>query len=149
MQPDITGLCLQHSFEKATQLCAGCALEFCDDCVVWPFKKALCKACAIAAGGVRNGAARPQATKREMKSRQRLFSAKLAARQAPEPMAPVITDPIVNAHDPIGTPTGDDLDRIGINVMDLISAQPPEAASPAPGRRRRRYRSVAGSTGPY
>ena len=131
MQPEITGLCHQHSFEKATQLCSGCALEFCDDCVVWPFKKALCKACAMAAGGVRSGAARPQATKREMKSRQRIFGAKLAARQAPEPMAPVLTDPILNTHDPIGGPTGDDLDRIGVNAMDLISAPASVPSPPA------------------
>ena len=48
MSIDLTGLCREHSFESAAELCRRCGLEYCEACVVYPFgaKKPLCKTCA-------------------------------------------------------------------------------------------------------
>ena len=54
MSMHLTGLCREHSFESAAELCRRCGLEYCEACVVYPFgaRKPLCKSCAIAMSGL-------------------------------------------------------------------------------------------------
>lgn len=112
MNTDITGLCHEHSFEKAVDVCRMCGGEFCDMCLLYPSGKPLCKACAIAASGVRSGAAHKALGSRDIKNRVKQFEAAREPKQAPAPTAPVITDPLTG-HDPIGPPNGQDLDLLG------------------------------------
>lgn len=63
--------CATHLFERADRFCGHCGTTFCEDCLVQPFAKKppLCKACAIAAAGVRSSArARPMRSRKEIKA---------------------------------------------------------------------------------
>jgi hypothetical protein len=70
-----TGFCENHSFEVSEDDCGNCGRSFCSECLVYPFgrkRPPLCKACAIAAAGIRkNGGRAPVASRRELKRQQR------------------------------------------------------------------------------
>lgn len=118
MSGEITGLCRDHSFEPAAELCRLCGGEFCDTCLVHPAGKVLCKACAIAAGGVRSSGAHKPLSKRDLRTRLKAFETARALKRAPEENAPIVTDPLVG-HDPIGPPTGEGMDRLGEPDADV------------------------------
>ena len=96
MSMDLTGLCLNHSFESATALCRRCGQEFCDECVVYPFgvKKPLCKDCALLMGGVKTHASRPEMASRFVRRRAKAFAKTVTSASAPmpEPEVPAIVD---------------------------------------------------------
>lgn len=105
MSIDLTGLCRVHSFESATALCHRCGLEYCENCVVYPFgeKKPLCKECAMASGGVRNHASLAAMNPRLVKKRAKAFQAVVktnAAAPMADPILPDIVDPTVEAPAP-------------------------------------------------
>lgn len=68
-------VCSRHPFEYSENVCSSCGVAYCHDCLVYPKgpnKKALCVQCAIAASGVRSSArAKPKASKREIRRRQK------------------------------------------------------------------------------
>ena len=108
MSSTLTGLCRDHSFESAVDLCRRCGLEYCDRCVVYPFgpKKPLCKECAMALSGVRSHAARGPMSSRLVKKRARAFAAR-----ASEGVASTSDEVLVNAEPtaspgPAPTPAG-------------------------------------------
>ena len=112
MSGEISGLCRDHSFEPAEDLCRHCGGEFCGTCLVYPSGKPLCKPCAMAAAGVRSTGTFKPLSKRDLKSRLKVFETARALRRAPEETAPIVTDPLVG-HDPIGPPQGEGMDRLG------------------------------------
>jgi hypothetical protein len=116
----ITGLCREHSFEKASDMCRMCGGEFCDMCLLYPAGKPLCKACAIAAGGVRSGGAHKALSSRDMKRRVKEFEEARALKLNPQPTAPVLTDPFID-HDPIGPHGGQETDQFGRTDADADS----------------------------
>jgi len=67
--------CAKHQFEPAEDVCRTCGWDFCGECLVYAFgadKPPYCLSCALAASGVRSGAANPQIrTKREIKARHK------------------------------------------------------------------------------
>jgi hypothetical protein len=138
---ELTGLCHDHSFERAENVCRRCGLECCELCMVYPFgaKKPLCKECAMVAGGVRSQAARPEMPKRDVKRRVRDWNARQKARGAPAADEAVISDPILN--DPLA-PTEQVLERVPATVPDdgaAIAAavaetfnEPPPPPAPVP-----------------
>lgn len=117
MTTEITGLCREHSFERAADMCRMCGGEFCDMCLLYPAGKPLCKACAIAAGGVRSGGAHKALSSRDIKRRVREFEEAKAAKLAPQQTAPVLTDPFVG-HEPIGPIGAPAIDRLGRTDAD-------------------------------
>ena len=97
MSIELTGLCRAHSFESATALCQRCGLEYCDNCVVFPFgeKKPLCKECAVAMSGVRSNVTRAAMSPRLVRKRTKAFAKNAPAAAAaplPEPEVPEIVD---------------------------------------------------------
>ena len=96
MSLDLTGLCLNHSFESATALCHRCGQEFCETCVVFPFgeKKPLCKDCALLVAGVKTHAPRPEMAPRFVRKRAKAFAKSITSASAPmpEPEVPTIVD---------------------------------------------------------
>lgn len=117
MTIEITGLCREHSFEKATDVCRMCGGEFCDMCLLFPAGKPLCKACAIAAGGVRSGGAHRALSSRDIKRRVKEFQDAKALKLAPGQAAPVLTDPLVG-HNAIGLPGEPETDHFGRTEED-------------------------------
>lgn len=115
MTAELTGLCRDHSFESAENVCRRCGLEYCELCLVYPFgaKKPLCKECAMVAGGVRSHAARPEMPKREVKRRVKAWEARTSGSRTPAPEEAAISDPLL--HDPL-TPTEEDLERVPATV---------------------------------
>ena len=104
MSMHMTGLCREHSFESAAELCRRCGLEYCEACVVYPFgaKKPLCKTCAIAMSGVRSHTGLPAMPPRLVKKRAKAFAATLGtAASAPmaDPVLPEVRDTTVEAVD--------------------------------------------------
>lgn len=105
MTVDITGLCQDHSFETAEEVCRRCGLEFCELCLVYPFgeRKPLCKECAMAEGGVRSHTQRVAIGRREVRRKVKAFQAHLAARSAPAPSPageePILRDPLAPLDD--------------------------------------------------
>ncbi|MEZ5168487.1 MAG: hypothetical protein R2695_19170 [Acidimicrobiales bacterium] len=99
MTYDITGLCRDHSFETAEEICRRCGGEYCELCVLYPMgaAKPLCKECAMAAGGVRSHVSRPQLPKREIKARVKAFEERRAARSQRR------ADPSLSISDPLLT----------------------------------------------
>jgi len=95
---ELTGLCRDHSFESATDVCRRCGLEFCELCVVTPFgdKKPLCKECAMAMGGVRSYVSRQAMAPRVLKKRVKAFETsrnKNVAAPIAGPDGPDVVDP--------------------------------------------------------
>lgn len=127
MTVEITGLCRDHTFETAEDVCRRCGMEFCEMCLLLPQGQPLCKECAMVAGGVRSHAARPEMPRREMKRTVKAF----AARRAASTHAPVsadaveITDPVLQ--DPLA-PTAEDLERLPAAVPDDGAAVASELA---------------------
>jgi hypothetical protein len=67
------GNCVKHLFERATHYCDQCGHPYCDECVIQPFKNRppLCKACAMAAAGIRSTArVQPARSRKEIKELQ-------------------------------------------------------------------------------
>jgi hypothetical protein len=122
MFDDINGLCLDHSFEKATTMCSRCAREFCDICVVYPFgpKKPYCKECAMAAGGVRTHVSRPAQPPKLVRKRVKAFEAFIASAQAGG------TDPV-----DFGSIIVPDTTINGPSATDLLD-EIPDAPLPSP-----------------
>jgi hypothetical protein len=110
MSNDITGLCLDHSFESAAAICRRCAREFCDTCVVYPFgpKKPYCKECAMAIGGVRTHVSRPAQPPKLVRKRIKAFEAFIAAAQSGEAAAAEL-NAIAALNAVINAPTATDL----------------------------------------
>ena len=95
---ELTGLCRDHSFETAIDVCRRCGLEFCEICVVHPFgaKKPFCKECAMVQGGVRTHSARPAQTSRVIRKRVKDFEKlKDRAATASGPETPALVDPVL------------------------------------------------------
>ena len=115
MSLELTGLCLEHSFESATALCRRCGVEFCETCVVFPFgeKKPLCKECALMIAGVKSHAPRPEMAGRLVRRRAKEFARNVTSASAPmpEPEIPEIVDPTTTdtseaaVHEDIAEPT--------------------------------------------
>ncbi|MEM8747131.1 MAG: hypothetical protein AAGF91_10550 [Actinomycetota bacterium] len=111
MSVELTGLCREHSFESATALCRRCGLEYCANCVVYPFgeKKPLCKECAMTAAGVRSFVSRPAMNPKLVKKRAKAFEVFAKKNNAAAPMAdpilPDIVDPTVEIAEPAVTST--------------------------------------------
>ena len=97
MSMEITGLCIDHSFESATAICRRCGKEYCDMCLVFPFgeKKPLCKDCAMLIAAVKTQARRPEMAPRFVRRRVKAFDKSVTAASAPmpEPEVPEIVDP--------------------------------------------------------
>lgn len=111
MSMSLTGLCREHSFESASELCRRCGFEYCDSCVVYPFgaKKPLCKTCAIAMSGVRSQTSLPAMPPRIVKKRAKAFAA--------------------HRREAVAT-TGDE--ATGPKNRDTAEPSPPETTAPAP-----------------
>jgi hypothetical protein len=110
---DITGLCREHSFETADEVCRRCGGEFCELCLVYPFgaNKPLCKECAMVAGGVRNHSSRPELKGRAIRTkvkafeqRRRRVSDSVAATPAVEVTDPTLDDPRAPTDERIAVP---------------------------------------------
>ncbi len=142
MNIEITGLCRDHSFETAEDLCRRCGLEYCELCLVYPFGagKPLCKECAMAEGGVRSHVQRAAMPKRDVRRRRKEFEARNGAGQGVSGNGnretvpdPVLKDPLV--------PTDDDLDRVPAAVsesalvaqdfVDAFDTEPTPPSTPA------------------
>ena len=92
---EITGLCREHSFEPAIDLCRLCGGEFCELCLVHPGGRALCKTCAMAAAGVRSGGTLKPIARRDLKRRLTAFEAYRSMRRPAEASTPIIHDPLI------------------------------------------------------
>lgn len=125
MSAELTGLCRDHSFERAIDVCRRCGLEFCEICVVYPFgaKKPFCKECAMVQGGVRTHSARPAQTSRVIRNRVKEFK-KLqhrAVSSSDRSDAPALIDPVLQewldaapeAPEPAPAPRTSAADRAG------------------------------------
>lgn len=124
MTIEMTGLCRDHSFEPAADLCRMCGAEFCDGCLVHPFRKPLCKACAIAAAGVRSAGSPKPLKKADIRKRLKAFEETKAARRSPDGSSLMPTKPLAS-YDLIGQTTGQDPDGSaetdGVVDPDLVS----------------------------
>jgi hypothetical protein len=146
---ELTGLCRDHSFESAEDVCGRCGAEYCELCLVYPFgpSKPLCKECAMAAGGVRAHVSRPAAARKTVRRRKKAFEVLRQARLNPVEAIDVleVTDPML--HDP-PTPAEEDLEQVaepvtvpddGTGFADRQAStagetpQPPPATEPARG----------------
>ncbi len=133
MDPEITGLCRDHSFERATDLCRRCGLEFCEDCLVTPRRtnKPYCKECAMIEGGVRAHTPRPALPARLIRKRVKAFelrAARLAGPSAPD--APVLVDPALQ--DWLDeTPTGPEREPVPAPAADAPTAATVDKPEPA------------------
>ena len=113
MTDELTGLCRDHSFESAEDLCRRCGLEYCELCLVYPFgaKKPLCKECAMVMGGVRSHAARQEMPKRDLRRRVKAWASRAErGRTATAAAEPLLMDPLA--------PTHEDLARVPVTVPD-------------------------------
>lgn len=117
MTVDITGLCRDHTFETAEDVCRRCGAEYCELCLVFPFgdAKPLCKECAMAAGGVRSHVSRPAMGRKDLRRALKAFDARRKAAAAAATDAeesPVLTDPLA--------PTNEDLERATAPIHDPV-----------------------------
>lgn len=145
MTADITGLCRDHSFETAEDLCRRCGAEYCELCLVFPFgaSKPLCKECAMAAGGVRSHVSRPALGKRDLRRKIKAFEERRAGRASPSTFGDVNEAAEAVLHDPLA-PTEEDLERVpvpstgsedGAAFAEQLGAafdEPPAPSPPAP-----------------
>ena len=142
---DITGLCRDHSFETAIDVCRRCGLEFCEVCVVYPFgpKKPFCKECAMSLGGVRTQVTRNAQPSRLIRRRAKEFSLFVGRRKAPvtiggapdlvDPTIPDVPDPGANARERVPVPVPRADDAAFVDSLDTRFREAPLAA-PAPGQ---------------
>jgi hypothetical protein len=94
-RPILDERCARHQFEAAVDQCRQCGFAFCPECLVYAFgerQPPFCIPCALAAAGVRSGAARqPAMPRKELRRREKEAkraakeSAQVAAAQAAEP----------------------------------------------------------------
>ena len=135
MSDDITGLCEDHSFESAEEVCRRCGGEFCELCLVYPFgaAKPMCKECAMVAGGVRSHSSRLEMKGREVKRKIKAFEQRrrrtaeaATAVNAVEVSDPILTDPLA--------PTEDDLQRVSVPAPAPVEpeVEPTEEPPPPP-----------------
>lgn len=85
-----SGNCVKHLFERSSGHCDQCGHAYCQDCLLQPFprKPPICKACAMALGGIRTTAkVRPVGTRKEIKALQkaRVAAEQAAAEEGPRP----------------------------------------------------------------
>jgi len=119
---ELTGICQDHSFESAEDICRRCGAEYCELCLVYPFgpAKPLCKECAMTAGGVRAHVSQPALAKKELRRKVKAFEAK--RRKLTDPATPAdaieVTDPML--HDPL-EPTPADLERVPVSVTASVT----------------------------
>lgn len=149
MTAEITGLCRDHTFETAEEVCRRCGMEFCEMCVLYPkgAGKPLCKECAMIAGGVRNHASRPEMPKRDLKRKVKAFAEKRrirvaspATRDAVEVSDPILQDPLTPAPMPPAAPAPapipaaelDDGAAVANELADVFNDPPPAPAPAAP-----------------
>jgi hypothetical protein len=123
---EMTGLCRDHSFEPAADLCRMCGAEFCEGCLVYPFRKPLCKTCAIAAAGVRAAGSPKPLKKADIRKRLKAFEEAQEARRSSDAPALMPTKPL-SSYDLIGQTTGRDPD----GPAETDGTGDPELASPA------------------
>jgi hypothetical protein len=142
-RPLLDERCARHQFEAAVDQCRQCGFAFCGECVVYAFgehQPPYCIPCALAASGVRSGAARqPALPKKELRRREKEArraakeAEQVAAAQASEPQIdwslPIIGNGAANSngngHHPPAAPTG--AEGNGTAPPD---APPPPAAPP-------------------
>ena len=140
MSIELTGLCREHSFESATALCQRCGLEYCENCVVYPFgeKKPICKECAVALSGVRSGVSRAAMNPRLVKKRTKEFKKNapaVASAPMPEPEVPAIVDTTTDPAPPTPESAFAEFDLAPIGHHDPIPGEtpPPPTANATPG----------------
>ena len=136
MDVELTGLCREHSFERAVDLCRRCGGEFCELCVVHPFgpKKPFCKECAMVQGGVRSFTTRPALPNRVIRKRVKAFEKRDAAdvpgrAETPEVVDPVLADWLETAEIEKATPVADVAPPPAPVPVDTQA--PPTPAAPA------------------
>lgn len=74
--------CQKHPHEPGSAICRRCGGAWCKDCLVYAFgakKPPFCMSCAMVAGGVRTGGARPAMPRRELKALQKAAKAEAKA----------------------------------------------------------------------
>ena len=90
--------CARHQFEAGIDCCRQCGLPFCGECLVYSFgdrQPPFCIPCALAAAGVRSGAARaPVVPKKELRRREK--EARRAAKDAVESAAKEAAAPAID-----------------------------------------------------
>lgn len=130
MTTDVTGLCKDHSFETAEEVCRRCGLEFCGLCLVYPFgaAKPLCKECAMAEGGVRSHIHRVAMGRRDLRRKVKAFKSHLAARSVSTPSG---SEEIPAERDPL-VPIEPELDRVPVTIPAPPKPAPLEQSQPAP-----------------
>ena len=131
--------CARHQFEAAVDRCRQCGFAFCGECLVYAFgerQPPYCIPCALAAAGVRAGAARrPALPKREIRRRER--EARRAAREAEEVAAVQAGEPqidwslpVVRGGDPDGNVNGNGQVAHGHPGSNGNGAAAPDAPAP-------------------
>ncbi|MEM9467738.1 MAG: hypothetical protein AAGA90_20360 [Actinomycetota bacterium] len=139
MSMELTGLCVDHSFESATAICRRCGQEFCDNCLVFPFgeKKPLCKDCAMMIAGVKSQARRPEMASRFVRRRAKEFAKAVTSASAPmpEPEVPAIVD--TTEVDPAEVPEPEfeyaPAGHVEPPTPDASAPPPPPPSQPAEG----------------
>ena len=116
MSTELTGICCQHSFDKSAAICSRCGWEFCEHCIVVPRGHAVCKDCAMLTGGIRHVASHKAMSRRRVKDRIKAHKILRASWGEPEGNELILRDPLLEDHDPLGPPTGEDLDRAGMSI---------------------------------
>ncbi len=135
MIAELTGLCHDHSFEGAENVCRRCGLEYCELCLVYPFgaKRPLCKECAMVAGGVRSHASRSEMPKRDVKRRVKAWEDRARGTAAAFEANPVLNDPLAPTEEdlvrvPAATPVEDDSAGVAAALGESFGEPPPPAA---------------------
>ena len=134
MNVEMTGLCREHSFERAVDVCRRCGGEFCEICVVHPFgrKKPYCKECAMVQGGVRSFSTRPAMPSRMVRKRVKQFEKRDTSDvpgrvDTPEVVDPVLADWLEIAEIESSAPVAD-----VAPPPAPVTADTPAPAAPAP-----------------
>jgi hypothetical protein len=88
--------CAKHTGVISSGSCGQCGLEYCEDCLVFPFgtnKPPMCVGCALAFAGVRHkGAAKPRVPKQRVSWSER-------RRRKNRPTVPTVTVPTPSLED--------------------------------------------------
>lgn len=130
MDTDVTGLCRDHSFETAEEVCRRCGLEYCALCLVYPFgaRKPLCKECAMTQGGVRSHTQRAAMGRRDLRKKVKAFRDHHAARSA---TASGGSEDVPARQDPL-EPLKPDFERTPVTVPATEDPAPLEQTAPGP-----------------
>lgn len=124
MNVEMTGLCREHSFERAVDVCRRCGGEFCEICVVHPFgpKKPFCKECAMVQGGVRSFSPRPAMPGRMIRKRVKQFETRDTSDVPGRADTPEVVDPVL----------ADWLETAKAEIAELESSAPVADVAPPP-----------------